>query len=185
MAPRSQWSEQAHIDLGALSQRVTGVEGSISDIGGQLRDLSKKLDSKPTNWWGIIAGLVGLLGLVGGFFTQAIQPITAVLDRHERYLEKTVSIDAYEKDRENSRRAVDLAAQREEAATTEREKVKAETLARLDKSVDRITELMATRAELEAQARRSDERINAIAAGMHDLAVSRPALTIPIPPPGR
>jgi chromosome segregation ATPase len=76
--------EQAHIDIGALAQRVTGLEGGVADIRVAISELSRKLDGKPTNWYGVIGGVVSMLALIGTVFAQAIAPINTDLTRHER-----------------------------------------------------------------------------------------------------
>lgn len=43
------WRDQNHIDIGALAERVAGLENAIVNIGDQLRDIGKRLDAKPTN----------------------------------------------------------------------------------------------------------------------------------------
>lgn len=82
------WHEQNHIDIGALSQRVTGLEDALGDIRDSLNTISKRIDAKPTNWWQVIGGVVGLLTLVGAFLYQGQQPVNFELARHDRELEK-------------------------------------------------------------------------------------------------
>ena len=94
--PPEAW-QQAHVDIGALAQRVTGVEGTLQQIWGALGDLSKKLDSKPTNWWGIIGGIVGLLTILGTVFVQAMQPVNGTLERHDHEIAH-ISENALRKD---------------------------------------------------------------------------------------
>lgn len=97
-SPRQGWS-QAHIDIGALAQRVTGLENAIGNVVDQLRDIGKRLEARPTDIWKIVGGIVGVLALVGAFLYQGKAYIDADLDRHEReisrILETAVSRDDF------------------------------------------------------------------------------------------
>jgi len=74
-------ANQLHIDLGALAQRVTGIENAFSSfadsVSSQIRDLGTKIDaqgtsfaaSRSTNWTSFIsatAAVVAVLITIGG-----------------------------------------------------------------------------------------------------------------------
>ena len=180
-------SDQVHIDLGALAQRVTGLEGSIVSIGDQLRELARKLDGKPTNWYGVIAGVVGLLTLIGGVFAQAIAPINADLGRHEREIghivDNAVSRVDYQRDADKNERwsgslrdrLEDKVGQRQFAELKERlderyritEDYNKSSLARLEKRIDTLDLELVKRPEIEAANHAQDGRIDSVANGLH------------------
>ncbi|MDE2106274.1 MAG: hypothetical protein KGL39_54140 [Patescibacteria group bacterium] len=91
--PRQEaWVEQAHVDIGALAQRVTGLEGAIASVVDQIHDLAKKLDTRPTNWYGVIAGVGVILTLGGGFFYQAIAPVNSEILRNSTHIDKLTDV---------------------------------------------------------------------------------------------
>lgn len=64
------------IDLGALNQRVTGLERSIHDIATQLGALSTKLDERSrTPWAVLIAGAGFMLLFMSTIGVLAYRPI--------------------------------------------------------------------------------------------------------------
>ncbi len=176
--PQENWQQQHHVDIGALSQRVTGLESIISDIRLAIGDLSKKLDAKPTNWWGIIAGIVALLSLIGTVFLQAMAPVNASLDRHEREIghiaDSAVNRADYLRDREESERWT--SSLRDRQRFNEDRGVFKDDLERVERTIARTMDTMAkgiegsaTKTDLANDARRTDERINTIASALHDL----------------
>ena len=187
------WSESVHVDIGALAQRVTGLENSVQDIRVGIQDLSKKLDTKPTNWIGVISALVAVLAVVGGAIAFLIAPINDSLSRHERALEhvSTTALSRPEytehhqelerwitnlRDRMRAdedvavtRRDVDAIMKRIDEEVATRIRNDSEVLAHLGKDVDRLSATSVTRAEMDADSRRTDERINTLGSGLHDL----------------
>ena len=169
-SPRQGWS-QAHIDIGALAQRVTGLENAIGNVGEQLRDISKRLDSKPTDIWKIVGGIVGILALVGAFLLQGKAYIDADLDRQERdishILDTSVSKDDFRRSQDGQdswlanlrdRARADeeiinvdrIALARLEGATTERHETYLRDHAALMARVDSIDSSLIKRPEIEA-----------------------------------
>ena len=193
MASPQRWSEQAHIDLGALSQRVTGLEGRIVDIGTQIGDLSRKLDGRPTNWWAVIGGIVSLLTLIGIVFGQAIAPMNYNIDRHEREIahiaETSINREDYLRDRaENerwlaslrdrmrsdednavTRREIDALSHTLNDATAARDKVLDAAIARVDKEIDNLLDTYAEAKTVADQFQHTDERINTIVGGLNEM----------------
>ena len=208
MASPQRWSEQAHIDLGALSQRVTGLEGRIADIGTQIGDLSRKLDGRPTNWWAVIGGIVSLLTLIGIVFGQAIAPMNYNIDRHEheiahiaetavnredylrdhnqfnQWLESLRDRVRHDEDNAVKQQQVDTLTQTWEARTTARDKVIDAEIARIDKEIDNILDTYAEAKTVDDQFKRTDDRMNSIVGGLnemrHDFYTS---LHMQMPPP--
>lgn len=156
-SPRQGWS-QAHIDIGALAQRVTGLENAIGNVGEQLRDISKRLDAKPTDVWKIVGGIVGILALVGAFLYQGKAYIDADLNRHEQdishILETAVSKDDFKEFQELQLRR-NLATASETAKVADELTAARIQLAKLEgSSVERHEEYLresnATRAHVDA-----------------------------------
>ena len=99
---------QSQVDIGALTQRVTGLEASVNGIVDSIRDLSKKLDSKPTNWWGLVGGMVGIFSVGGGAVTMLLSPVNGSIERHEHIIthiaESAINRDDYIRDRGETER---------------------------------------------------------------------------------
>lgn len=89
-------------DPGRQDQRLTNLEDAVSGIRESLADISKRLDTKPTNWWQVIGGVVGLLTLIGAFLYQGQQPVSFELARHDRELEKLFDDAALKSDLKTS-----------------------------------------------------------------------------------
>ena len=174
------WQDSVHVDIGALAQRVTGLEAGMQQIQGAIGDLSKKLDGKPTNWYGIIGVGATVLSVIGGAITMLISPINADLNRHERDIvhigESVVGRSEYTRHHEELARWLENLRDRvradEDIAVTRREhdalskRLDDEASSRLRGDaaiVDQFTKSM------EADEHRTDERINTIANGLHDL----------------
>src|SRR5271156_3250710 len=76
--------DRAHSDIEVVKSRMTSLENSFIGFGEQLRDIGKRLDSKPTDIWKIVGGIVGILALVGAFLYQGKAYIDGTLERHDR-----------------------------------------------------------------------------------------------------
>src|SRR5208282_1252825 len=90
-------ADQVHIDLGALDERVRGVERAFSDVNGQLGDLrnqiagisssfadqmarlsekmDKRLEAKPTNWIGFTTASAAIVGVTLSIGTAIMIPV--------------------------------------------------------------------------------------------------------------
>lgn len=86
--PPPPWPEQAHIDIGALAERVSGMENAVGRIVDQLDAFGKKLDGRAPNLWGVIGGVVAMLTLGGGVLYQALAPISAQTARDGDHIDK-------------------------------------------------------------------------------------------------
>ena len=168
--PPDAW-QQAHVDIGALAQRVTGLEGGVQEIRGAISDLSKKLDAKPTNWFGIISAQVGVLSVVGGAMALVMAPRDASIERHERDIarisENAVHRADYLRDAEQNERW--LGSMRDRLRFNEDRGVFKDDLDRVDKAIAKIADAMAAKSDLADDARRTDERISALSAGLNEL----------------
>lgn len=177
--PEQAW-QQAHVDIGALAQRVTGLEAGVQEIRSAIGDLAKKFDAKPTNWWGIIGGMTALLTVIGGAIGMLMSPVNGTLDRHEREIghivETAVNRADYIRDREETQRW--LESLRDRQRFNEDRGVFKDDLDRLEKLVTKLTESSATKADLSDEQHRTDERVNTLAAALHELqhdfSTSRP-----------
>ena len=163
--------QQAHVDIGALAQRVTGLEAGVQDIRGAIVDLSKKLDAKPTNWWAIIGGMMAVLTVIGGAIGMLMSPMNGNIERHEREIahiaDTAVNRADYLRDREESERWI--SSLRDRTRFNEDRGVFKSDLDRIDKALAKIVDASATKTDLADDARRTDERISAVASGLHDL----------------
>ena len=163
--------QQAHVDIGALAQRVTGLESGVADIRGAISDLSKKLDSKPTNWLGVISGLVAILTVIGGAIGMLMSPVNSMLDRHERSIEHiaqtAINRTDYIRDHDENERWI--TSLRDRTRFNEDRGVFKDDLDRIDKALTKLAESAASKADLADAARRTDDRINTVANGLHDV----------------
>lgn len=89
-ATQDQNWDRAHSDIAVVAQRVTNIENSVAGVENAIRDLSKKLEAKPTDIWKIISGVAGLLALVGAFLYQGKAYIDADLERHDREIGRLI-----------------------------------------------------------------------------------------------
>jgi hypothetical protein len=172
------------VDIGALAQRVTGLENGVQDIRGAIGELSKKLDSKPINWWGIIGGIMAILTVVGTAIGMLMSPVNYALERHEREIEHVAqsSVDRadYLRNREETERWV--GSLRDRTRFNEDRGVFKEDFSRLDQALAKLSEAAASKADLSDASRRTDERINMVASALHDLQhdfYARPAASAP------
>jgi hypothetical protein len=180
--PEQAW-QQAHVDIGALAQRVTGLENGLQEIRSAIGDLAKKFDAKPTNWWGVIAGMAALLTVIGGAIGMLMSPVNGTLDRHEREIghivESAVNRADYMRDRDETERW--LNSLRDRQRFNEDRGVFKTDLDRLEKLVTKLTDSTATKSDLSEDERRTDDRINTIAGALHELqhdfSTSRAAAT--------
>jgi hypothetical protein len=165
------WQDSVHVDIGALAQRVTGLESGVQEIRGAIGDLSKKLDAKPTNWFGLIAALTAVLTVIGGAIAMLMSPINYALDRHEREIthitETAVNRADYMRDHEEAARWIENL--RDRLRFNEDRGVFKGDLDRVEEAIAKGAENAATKAGLADEARRSDERINTIAGALHEL----------------
>ena len=177
--PPEAWQLQTHVDIGALAQRVTGLETGVQEIRGAIGELSKKLDAKPTNWYGIIAAQVGLLTVIGGAITFLVSPINASLERHERDIarisENAIHRSDYLRDAEQNERW--LGSLRDRVRYNEDRGVFADDLGRVEKELSKLADMAATKTDLADDSHRTDERISALSAAIneirHDVYVGR------------
>ena len=120
-------TDQVHIDLGALAQRVTGTERAIDDVNGRLDTLGtqintlsssfgdqmrflgekidKRLETKPTNWIGFAtaaAAIIGVMLTIGG---AVMVPVFGDLRELGDNIKDVQSSVATEKELEQSVRA--------------------------------------------------------------------------------
>lgn len=80
---------KARYDIGALDQRVLGLEQAVQSISSQIGALSTKLDERGrTQWPTLITAGAFLLAITGGLGTLALRPIEANQMRHEHRLDK-------------------------------------------------------------------------------------------------
>jgi len=165
------WAEQSHVDISALAQRVTGLENGVQDIKGIITELAKKLDARPTNWFGIIGAQVGVLTVIGGAITFLVNPINSDISRHEHEIshiaESAINRSDYLRDREETERWI--GSLRDRQRFNEDRGVFKDDLDRLEKLVTRLAESAATKADLAEDQRRGDERINTLAGALHEL----------------
>ena len=168
--PQEAW-QQAHVDIGALAQRVTGLEAGVQEIRGAIVDLSKKLDSKPTNWIGVIGGLTAVLTVIGGAIGMLLSPVNGILDRHEHEIahiaETGIHREDYVRDRDQTEKW--LGSLRDRMRFNEDRGVFKDDMDRIEKAIAKLADTAATKADLADDAHRTDERINTIANGLHDL----------------
>lgn len=68
--------EQSKIDIGALEQRVYGVETGLRDISQQIGALGSKIDERARTPWATLASFAGVMVIVlGAFGTVIYRPI--------------------------------------------------------------------------------------------------------------
>lgn len=85
--PRANRDQQARFDIGALEQRVYGVEKAVNDISSSIAALSTKIDERSrTPWATLIAAAGFLLLFMSTVGVLAYRPIEADQARHERRL---------------------------------------------------------------------------------------------------
>lgn len=70
--------------IGALE---TTVETGFSQLQSSISQLMIQSRPAPTNWGVIVAAIMGVLALFGGYSLLLNQPILQILDRHEQHLE--------------------------------------------------------------------------------------------------
>lgn len=80
---------KARIDIGALDQRVIGLEKALSDITSAIAALGAKIDERSrTPWVTLISAFTFMLAFIAAIGVLAYKPIESDLARHERTLEK-------------------------------------------------------------------------------------------------
>lgn len=86
-ASRTGRDSQARFDIGALEQRVYGVEKAVTDISAGIAALSTKIDERArTPWATLIAGAVFLLAFMTSVGVLAYKPIESDIARHQQRL---------------------------------------------------------------------------------------------------
>lgn len=81
--------DKARYDLGALEQRVFGLEKAIGDISAAISALGAKIDERArTPWATLISALVFLLMFISTVGVLVYNPINSELTRHERLIAK-------------------------------------------------------------------------------------------------
>lgn len=79
--------QQARYDIGALEQRVYGLEKLATDISASIAALGTKIDERSrTPWATLIAAAGFLLLFMSTVGVLAYRPIEADIARHERRL---------------------------------------------------------------------------------------------------
>lgn len=82
---RSGRDQQARYDIGALEQRVYGLEKAISDVSSDIAALGTKIDERSrTPWATLIAAGGFLLAFMTTVGVLAYRPVEADIARHER-----------------------------------------------------------------------------------------------------
>lgn len=80
---------KARIDIGALDQRVIGLEKALSDITSAIAALGAKIDERSrTPWVTLISAFTFMLAFITAIGVLAYKPIEGDIARHERMLEK-------------------------------------------------------------------------------------------------
>ena len=81
--------QQARYDIGALEQRVVGVEKAVGDIAASISALGTKIDERSrTPWMTVIAAFGFILSFFCTVGFLAYRPVEAELQRHDRELNK-------------------------------------------------------------------------------------------------
>src|SRR6185437_7445828 len=80
---------KARYDIGALDQRVFGLEKAVNDISSSIAALGTKIDERSrTPWVTIIASFTLLLGFMTTIGVMVYQPIKADIDRLEHHTDQ-------------------------------------------------------------------------------------------------
>jgi hypothetical protein len=78
---------KTRFDIGALEQRVYGVEKAVGEIRDYLASLSTKIDERSRTPWATLIACGGfMLALVSAVGVLAYAPINVELARHENLL---------------------------------------------------------------------------------------------------
>lgn len=106
---RTSRDQQARYDIGALEQRVYGVEKAVNDISSSIAALSTKIDERSrTPWATLIAAAGFLLLFMSTVGVLAYRPIEADIARHERRLNATDDRYVADLQRDNDRLRAEL-----------------------------------------------------------------------------
>lgn len=151
---RSSWYEQNHVDLGALRERVTSSERSLSglddkvttlqrdtaaqisnlqtSLSSQIRDMSQSFNATRTTNWGTIIAAAGFVLILGGaVLAPLMSDLRKASDALDGLTERTVKNEDYRSSLDQQQRrnlAMDAV-----SSALEKELVKTEvSLARLD-----------------------------------------------------
>lgn len=104
---------KARYDIGALEQRVIGVEQAVQSISTQFSALSAKLDERGRTQWPTLITAGGfLMAIMGGVGTLAYRPVEAAQIRHERRIDKLEDRYVADLQRDNDRLRIELSGAR-------------------------------------------------------------------------
>lgn len=96
--------QRVRYDIGALDQRVVGLEKTINDLSSSIAALSTKIDERSrTPWATLIAGAGFLLLFMSTVGVLASRPIEADIARHERRLDANDNRYVVDLQRDNDR----------------------------------------------------------------------------------
>ena len=80
---------KARYDIGALEQRVFGLEKQLNDISSSIAALGAKIDERSrTPWVTLIAAGGFLLAFMSTIGVLAYRPVEATLARHEQRIDQ-------------------------------------------------------------------------------------------------
>lgn len=80
---------KARYDIGALDQRVFGLEKAVNDITSAISALGTKIDERSrTPWTTVIAAFGFMLAFMTTVGILAYRPIQSDMERHEQRLDK-------------------------------------------------------------------------------------------------
>lgn len=100
---------KARYDIGALDQRVFGLEQALQSISQQIGALNTKLDERGrTQWPTLITAGAFLLAITGGLGTLALRPIEVTQARYERRLDAIDERYVLDLQRDNDRLRAEL-----------------------------------------------------------------------------
>lgn len=109
---------QTSIDLGALSQRVTGLESGLAglslrveqsgqSLSSQISSLARTIDERGKTQWPVLIGVAGLmLAFMSSVGALAYLPIKADVLRVEEGIRTTVSMREFDAYRGNANAAI-------------------------------------------------------------------------------
>lgn len=95
---------KARYDIGALEQRVVGVEQAVQSISTQFSALSAKLDERGRTQWPTLITAGGLvMAIMGGVGALAYRPVDAAILRNEQRMDRIDGRYIADLQRENDR----------------------------------------------------------------------------------
>lgn len=187
-------TEQTRVDIGALEQRVYGVEQGLQNILSQIGGLSTKLDERGRPQYSLLISIGGLLlGVIGSLSYTVITPITTDIGRLERGIDRLIDNTVSRREFDErigalvARVAKNEAAVEKLADTTLPIAVHNEFKARIDQRIDSLRENalrelgridgeigalrgdMVSRSEHQTHWSETSDRINSLSARITDL----------------